>query len=821
MNASALRSNASGRIRSFGFRHHQHSFTRRCGFESATIATAASVALLLTFVGACTTGAGFLLRPRQTFRVRADSAEDTNWWFGRPIDVASRNEIRKENYREFMDTDESEDHDAAPSTPGEGEAEVHLPAHTPLSTDDAGFFPVWLKSLPGFIRKLQSELSMAPGSLAEELWWEANDPECNPEIVWDARVRVSEELCDEERAFLRQRRQKTRTALARYLDLKEQEIHEEDIPTIALCSSGGGLRALVAGAGSYLATKQDGLFDCVTYTAGVSGSCWLQALYYSSIAKQSHAKLIQHLKNRLGTHITFPPAALGLLSSAPTNKYLLSGVLEKKRGDPNADFGLVDIYGILLAARLMVPKGDLAVNEHDLKVSNQRRYIDAGHHPLPIYSAVRHEVPLESELAKAKDDEHQSLNEEAQRKAVEKAKQASWFQWFECTPYEFFCEELGAGIPTYALGRPFTSGDTEWRENGLALPELRLPLLMGIWGSAFCATLSHYWKEIKPLVQTLAGFRVSGLEAWIESQDEEMGKVHPIEPATIANFAYNMGVRLPANIPQSMTSSKTLELMDAGMSNNLPLYPLLRPEREVDVLVAFDVSADIKKENWIGVADGYARRRGVKGWPIGAGWPTEDESVDQTKRDLDEAQSSSSAEASAKIENARRAQLKEQSQKKNVSPIPGGRTTDLGYCTVWVGTTEERTSSTDVQPIHSDSDWHLMPPPEKAGLTLIYFPLIQNPRVPSIDPQTSTPPFLSTWNFIYKPEEVDNCVTLAKANFEEGKDQTRRAIRAVYERKKERRLAKEWAEKEERRRWKIRRGELGRKGNGDHGDQFS
>jgi len=51
------------------------------------------------------------------------------------------------------------------------------------------------------------------------------------------------------------------------------------------------------------------------------------------------------------------------------------------------------------------------------------------------------------------------------------------------------------------------------------------------------------------------------------------------------------------------------------MSNNLPIYPLLRPGRDIDILIAFDVSADIKTENWLSVADGYAKQRGIKGWP--------------------------------------------------------------------------------------------------------------------------------------------------------------------------------------------------------------
>lgn len=280
--------------------------------------------------------------------------------------------------------------------------------------------PDWAKMLPTFVWKLQNELSMAPGTLAEEIWYEANNPELHPEIMWDASVRVSNDLCAEEKSFLEKRSHFTKRALARYLDIPEDKIHPDDVPVIAVCGSGGGLRALVAGTASYLSAHEDGLFDCVTYTAGVSGSCWLQTLYYSNITERSHSRLIRHLKNRLGVHIAYPPDALELVASAPTNKHLLSGLIEKAKGNPDAEFGIVDVYGILLAARLLVPKGELSVDEDDFKVSKQRQYTDDGSHPLPIYTAVRHEIPLAEQI-----DTKDPIAAEA------KARDEAWFQWFE------------------------------------------------------------------------------------------------------------------------------------------------------------------------------------------------------------------------------------------------------------------------------------------------------------------------------------------------------------------------------------------------------
>ncbi|EPE33124.1 FabD/lysophospholipase-like protein [Glarea lozoyensis ATCC 20868] len=659
--------------------------------------------------------------------------------------------------------------------------------------------PEWAKLLPENISKLQRELSMAPGSLADDIWKEAHDPYINPEIEYSASVRVSSELCDEEKDFLQKRKKVTTMALARYLGIPTEEVHPDDVPTIAMVGSGGGLRALVAGTGSLLASAEDGLFDCVTYTAGVSGSCWLQSLFHSSIGGRRLDKMVDHLKARIGVHIAYPPAALGSLNQAPTNKFLLSGFVEKLKGDPNAEFGLVDIYGLLLAARLLVPKGEIGVDDKDLKISNQRDFIKHGEHPMPIYTAIRHEIPIDEESS-----ELEKVTQTPSEETKERARREAYFQWMEITPYEFFCEEFNAGIPTWSLGRKFDGGkDVPADETGAYLPEIRLPLLLGIFGSAFCATLSHYYREIKPLVKGMTGF--GGIDEMIEGRNDDLSKVHPIDPATIPNFVYGMEGHLPDTTPEHIYKDTHLQLMDAGMSNNLPIYPLLRPGRDVDILIAFDASADIKTENWLSVADGYARQRGIKGWPLGVGWPKESVSPESAVKELDDAENSTQAESEAKINEAKEEQIKDATESKEP--------TDLGYCTVWVGTTQERSASTDDVPSKAvQEDWELMKP--DAGIAVVYFPYMANPKVEGVDPVTSE--YMSTWNFIYTPEDIDKVIALARANYEEGREQTRRCVRAVYERKKKRRLEVENAAREARWRRKVRLGIVGKKGEGDH-----
>lgn len=680
--------------------------------------------------------------------------------------------------------------------------------------------PDWARLLPATAQKLQRELSLAPGSLADDIWKESQDPDINPEILQDAKVRVSDKLCAEELEFRKQRQKHAAKALASYLDIPVEDIHPDDVPVIAMCGSGGGLRALVAGTGSYLAAQEEGLWDCVTYTAGVSGSCWLQTLYHSSITDRSFHKLVDHLKSRLGVHIAFPPTALDLLTTAPTNKFLLSGIVEKLKGDPGADFGLVDIYGLLLAARLLVPRGELGVSGLDFKISNQKENLLNGAHPLPIYTAVRHEIPGIVEGA----DGPKPLPEDLMREAEKE----SWFQWFEFTPYEFFCEELNAGIPTWALGRHFNGGTNQLPDRNYPIPELRVPELMGIWGSAFCATLSHYYKEARPLVKSLAGF--GGIDSLIQGKNQDLIRVHPIDPAAIPNYVMGMKGQLPASCPESIFRSSHLRLMDAGMSNNLPIYPLIRPGRDVDVIVAFDASADIKQENWLSVVDGYARQRGIKGWPVGAGWPKESSSLEETKQALHESQHASEQKANEKMADAQSHSLSHSKDSNKAAD------SDLSYCNVWVGTKEERISEKEPPPSkrlfhpeqtedHTESEFHLMQP--EAGIAVVYFPLIPNPEAPDLPPAQKTRPlsavesikqkqnepsakdpelplaphpnsidpevddFLSTWNFIYTPEQIDSVVGLARANFSQGKEQVRRVVRAVYERKKSDRLRKE------------------------------
>jgi phospholipase A2 len=192
------------------------------------------------------------------------------------------------------------------------------------------------------------------------------------------------------------------------------------------------------------------------------------------------------------------------------------------------------------------------------------------------------------------------------------------------------------------------------------------------------------------------------------------------------------------------------------------------------------VSPQIKPE----LIAGYAKQRGIIGWPIGVGWPR-DSSAKELGR-LEKAEATTPEEAQTKLSEAKA------DPKPDEPSDPTTSKYGLGHVNIWIGTTAQRTSSDEPppskqMPLTADDSWQLDTSDD--GVMLIYCPFLPNARVPGLDPETTE--FMSTWNFEYKPEEVDATVALAEANFEEGRERIRRAVKAVWLRKRETRLARE------------------------------
>ena len=68
---------------------------------------------------------------------------------------------------------------------------------------------------------------------------------------------------------------------------------------------------------------------------------------------------------------------------------------------------------------------------------------------------------------------------------------------------------------------------------------------------------------MRPLIKGLAGF--GGIDGLLEERNDDLVKVHPIDPASVPNFAFGLDdTKLSTTTPKSIFSSEHLELMDAG-----------------------------------------------------------------------------------------------------------------------------------------------------------------------------------------------------------------------------------------------------------------
>src|SRR3954468_23671183 len=65
---------------------------------------------------------------------------------------------------------------------------------------------------------------------------------------------------------------------------------------------------------------------------------------------------------------------------------------------------------------------------------------------------------------------------------------------------------------------------------------------------------------------------------------------HLVPTAEIYNHIYHLN---PPPFKLGLVNHQILHLIDAGSSNDLPLYPLVHPSREVDIIIGFDCSSQI------------------------------------------------------------------------------------------------------------------------------------------------------------------------------------------------------------------------------------
>ncbi|KAJ1958433.1 hypothetical protein EC988_000308 [Linderina pennispora] len=391
---------------------------------------------------------------------------------------------------------------------------------------------------------------------------------------------------------------------------------------------------------------------------------------------------------------------------------------------PAPPFSIVELYGALLFKQLIVHHEKRADTEtthldpHWVKMSAQAKRVESGDQPMPIYTAVRHYV---------------------NRSVFADSTSRHEYQWFEFSPFEFGSAEHGLWVPAWGLGRPMADGEELFK-----LGEMHFGSIMGAVSSAFCASIKAMLMEIYLVAP--ASLR-SAIGQLLNRYDHDTSVSHPIPPYTMFNPFRRDTSRSSDPRCAELQEHNFLSLMDAGMDNNLPFAPLLRPERNVDVIICLDSSANIELMSWFSRAERWAEQNGVTRWPWGAR-PWKAEPL------LSDASSQSSFATYAARDAAQRT---EENMVENNS-----------RCAVFDKPVAPSPFRPTIQPT----------------ISVIYLPLLPNSSFtdPEFDPATAD--FCATFNAQWKPEQVDKLADLTSANFEQELERIRMAIKDAYLKKK-------------------------------------
>ncbi|KKA18312.1 Cytosolic phospholipase A2 [Rasamsonia emersonii CBS 393.64] len=465
------------------------------------------------------------------------------------------------------------------------------------------------------------------------------------------------------------------------------------------------------------------------------------AAYYTS-GNTNIDHILEHCKRRLSPYHPLSDEAIRMTLTAPDGAYNTLGPLVQKHHS-NLHIVLMDLYSVLITGYLFLQHGSEPDSQQQqqqqqqqrgwYKWSSVQRRLRDGAEPLPILTAIRHERPWKVWVDKEhpfRDQDDPMTSREQHTETVD-----SWFQWFEMTPYEIGCDELEAWVPTWGFGRPFELG-----KSTMQLPEQSLALLLGLCTSAPAGPLNSYLATIKRnlppgsignVVHDLA-HKITHL--WGKQRTEEFQQHHPLHACNEHNFMFHLTpVARGQARPPGIENSPRIHLIDSGLDNNCPTYVLLRPEREVDVIITMDASSDVHKDCFHQRVDQIGSRRGMH----------------YTKR-LDKNHNNEG----------------------------------LLYAQVYDGTPAERPATV------VDSYGHTVTNPPApvcyADNTMIYMPLLPNERaVPGFDPSTAK--FSGSYNLVWTPEQIEMLVKVAAANFAAGHDRIRRVLLETYEKKKARR----------------------------------
>ncbi|NWR58199.1 PA24E phospholipase, partial [Bucorvus abyssinicus] len=389
-------------------------------------------------------------------------------------------------------------------------------------------------------------------------------------------VRLGFDLCTDEQDFLQKRRKVVAAALKDVLHL-EEDLQEHEVPIVAVTTAGCGIRALTAMYGSIFGLQKLRVLDCVSYISGSSGTTWTMTKLYED-ADWSRKELGEMISEARKQATKCKMGAFCLRSL--TNYY--RELSQRTQAGHKTSF--IDLWGLMIESMLNDGKC-----HH--RLSDQRRAVNQGQNPLPIYLALN---------------------------VKDKVATKDFREWVEFTPYEVGFLKYGAFIRAEDFGSEFFMGRLMKK-----LPESRICFMQGMWSSIFSKNLLDAWHaadnsedfwhrwtqdkvtEIeeqpdlpeKPYEMATCMFTpTSGISTALRdilTDRPALSKYHSFlrgfqmhnEYIQHEHFTKWKDTVLDTSPNDLRGNSEHLELVDAAFFFETSCPPLMRPERKVDVII--------------------------------------------------------------------------------------------------------------------------------------------------------------------------------------------------------------------------------------------
>lgn len=200
-------------------------------------------------------------------------------------------------------------------------------------------------------------------------------------------VRPADGLSPNEKKYIAHRKERAGKALAKWLKHVDDRFPDCKMPTIAMASSGGGYRAMLLGAGVVQAldardsnSSLKGLYQALSYHAGLSGGAWL----LSSIHGNGH-KPVSELKVELWDKY-LPKNSLYPLNTDSAPEYPAIKVDVQAKAASGFAPTVTDVWGRFLSYQLLLGKdGGVAKTLSSVSESPSWRHFQS---PFPIMTAT-------------------------------------------------------------------------------------------------------------------------------------------------------------------------------------------------------------------------------------------------------------------------------------------------------------------------------------------------------------------------------------------------------------------------------------------------